>query len=68
MTVCVFDFFFFLNIFGVGIPAYFSNHSLFLREHIFGGFNEFPSLMYLCTVIHQHSFLKSEMGIYVCAV
>ena len=37
-----------------GLPAYFSNHSAFSRGHIFVGFNEFPSLMCWCTVIHHH--------------
>ena len=41
-------------IFGVGLPAYLSNHSPFSREHIFVDFNEFPSLVYWCTVIHHH--------------
>ena len=41
-------------IFGVGLPAYLSNHNLFSREHIIVGFNEFPSLVYWCTVIHHH--------------
>ena len=34
--------------------AYFSNHSLFSREHIFVGFNEFLSLVCWSTVIHHH--------------
>ena len=41
-------------IFGVGLPAYLSNHNPFSREHIFEGFNEFPSLVNWCTVIHHH--------------
>ena len=41
-------------IFGVGLAAYLSNHNLLSREHIFVGFNEFPSLVYWCTVIHHH--------------
>ena len=32
-------------IFGVGLPAYLSNHNPFSREHIFVGFNEFPPLV-----------------------
>ena len=44
----------FYHFFLVGLPAYFSNHSPFLREHIFVGFNEFPSLVCWCTVIHHH--------------
>ena len=44
----------FYHIFGVGLPAYFSNHNPFLREHIFVGFNEFPSLVCWCTVIPYH--------------
>ena len=44
----------FLIIFGVGLPAYLSNHNPFSREHILVGSNEFPSLMYWCTVIHHH--------------
>ena len=42
------------SFFGVGLPAYFSSHSLFLREHIFVGLNEFPSLKSWCTIIHHH--------------
>ena len=42
------------HIFGVGLSSYFSNHSLSSREHIFVGFNKFPSLMCWCTVIHHH--------------
>ena len=34
--------------FAVGLPAYFSNHSPFSREHIFVGVNEFSSLVYWC--------------------
>ena len=45
---------FFYHFFGVGLPAYLSNHNLFLREHIFVGFNKFPSLVYWCTIIHHH--------------
>ena len=41
-------------ILGVGLPAYLSNHNLFSREHIIVGFNEFPSLVYGCIVIHHH--------------
>ena len=41
-------------IFGVGLPPYLSNHNPFLREHIFVGFKEFPSLVYWCTVIRHH--------------
>ena len=64
---------FFYHFFGVGLPAYFSNHSPFLREHIFVSFNEFPSLMFWCTVIHHHrpqgpTLFQREMGFYVCAV
>ena len=44
----------FLSFFGVCLPAYLSNHNPFSREHIFVGFNEFPSLVYWCTVIHHH--------------
>ena len=47
----------FFIIFGVGLPAYLSNHNLFSREHIFVNFvglNDFPSLVYWCTVIHHH--------------
>ena len=44
----------FNHIFGVGLPTYFSSHSPFSREHIFVGFNEFPSLVYCCIVIHHH--------------
>ena len=41
-------------IFGVGLHAYLSNQNPFSREHIFVGFNEFPSLMCWCIVIHHH--------------
>ena len=41
----------FITFFGVGLPAYFSNHIPFSREHIFVGFNEFPSLV----LVHCHS-------------
>ena len=44
----------FTIIFLVGLHAYFSNHCPFLREHIFTGYNEFPSLVCWCTVIHHH--------------
>ena len=60
VCVCVFLTFvamFLLNLFiilGVGLPAFLSNHNPFSREHIFVGFNEFPSLVYWCTVIHHH--------------
>ena len=40
-------------IFGVGLPAYLSNHNPFSREHIFVGFKEFFSLVCLCIVIHH---------------
>ena len=40
-------------IFRVGLPAYLSNHNPFPREHIFGGINKFPSLMFWCIVIHH---------------
>ena len=40
--------------FGVGLAAYFSNHSPFLREHIFVDFNKFLFLVCWCTVIHHH--------------
>ena len=40
-------------IFGVDLPVYFSNYSQFLREHIFVRFNEFPSLVCWCIVIHH---------------
>ena len=41
-------------IFGLGLPAYLSNQYPFSREHVFVGFNKFPSLMYWCIVIHHH--------------
>ena len=44
----------FFIILRVGLPAYLSNHNPFLREHIFVGFNEFPSLVYWCTIILHH--------------
>ena len=31
------------HIYLVGLPAYFSNHNPFSREHIYVGFNELPS-------------------------
>ena len=42
------------HIFLVDLPAYFRNHSPLLREHIFVGFNKFPSVVCWCTVIHHH--------------
>ena len=45
---------FFTPFFHLGLPAYFSNRSPFLSEHIFVGFDEFPSLMCKCTVIHHY--------------
>ena len=42
------------NIFGLGLPTYFSNHSPSLSEHIFVGFKEFTSLMCWYTAIHHH--------------
>ena len=74
MSMAVFLLQLFFIIFGVGLPAYFSNHSPFSKEHIFVGFNEFPSLVYWCIVIHHHRpqgptlFQMSEMGFYVCNV
>ena len=62
------------SILWVGLPAYFSNHSPFSREHIFVGINEFPSLECWCIVIHHHRpqrptlFSKSEMGFNLCAM
>ena len=41
---------FFLSFFWVGLPAYLSNHNPFSREHIFVGFNEFPSHV----LVHCH--------------
>ena len=51
--VAVFLLHLFFIIFGVGLPAYLSNHNPFSREHIFVGFNEFPSLVHWCAVIHH---------------
>ena len=44
----------FYHFFGVGLPAFLSNHSLFSREHIFLGCNEFPSLVYWYIVFHYN--------------
>ena len=62
-------------IFGVGLPAFLSNHNQFSSEHIFVGFIEFSSLDSVLMHCHllspatgAYSFLKSEMGFYVCAV
>ena len=71
-SVTVFLFHLFI-IFSVGFLAYFCNHNPFLREHIFVGFNEFPSLVCWCTVIHHHqpqgpTLFWREMGLYMCAV
>ena len=44
----------FINLFEVGLPAYLSIHSPFSKEHIFVGFNEFPSLVCWCIVIYHH--------------
>ena len=60
-----------LFLFGVGLPAYCSNHSPLSREHIFVGFNEFPSLVYWCTVIHHHRptlFRRVRWDLHVCSV
>ena len=62
---------FFITFLGLGLPAYFSNHSPFLREHIFlisFFLNEFPSLVCWRTVIHYHrpqgaTLFQSEMGL-----
>ena len=60
-------------IFGVGLPAYLSNHNPFSREHIFVSFNEFPSLVYWCTVIHHHRpqgptlFQRARWDCVICA-
>ena len=60
----------FHHIYWVGLPAYLSNHSLFWREHIFVGCNEFPAL--IChpssPATWAYSFSKSEMGFYVFAL
>ena len=37
--------------FGVGLPAYLSNHNPLSKKHIFVGFNEFPALVCCCIVI-----------------
>ena len=39
-------------IFGASVTAYFSNHSPFLRKHIFVGFNQFPGA--LSSIITGH--------------
>ena len=44
----------FCHFFAVGLPAYLSIYNPFLREHIFVGFNEFPSLVCWCIIIHNH--------------
>ena len=44
----------FITFFGVGLPAYLINNNPFSKEHIFVGFNEFPSLVCWCIVIHYH--------------
>ena len=41
-------------IFGVGLPAYLNIHNPFSRKHILVGFNEFPSLVCWCIVVHHH--------------
>ena len=53
MSVAVFLLHLFI-IFGVGLSVYLSNHNPFSREHIFVGFNQFPSLVCWGTVIHHH--------------
>ena len=46
MSVTVFPLHLFYNFLeSFGLPAYFSNHNLFSREHIFVGLNKFPSLV-----------------------
>ena len=46
-----------LILLGVGIPAYLSNHSPFLRELSSMGFNEFPSLVCWCIVTDNRGLL-----------
>ena len=48
-------------IFGVGLPAYLSNHNPFSREHIFVGFNEFPSLMQCSGLSDKISGQKTDL-------
>ena len=43
--------FFLKSFFGVGLPAYLSNHNPFSREHIFEGFNEF--LLHGCSLFRR---------------
>ena len=61
------------SFYGVGLPAYLSNRNQFSREHVFVGFNEFPSLVYWCChpsspATGAYSFSKSEIGFYVCTM
>ena len=44
----------FYHFFFGGLPQYFSNHSTFLREYNFVGFNELPSLVCWCNVLYHH--------------
>ena len=54
--LCLWTFFYssFLSIFGVGLPAYFSNHSPFSRQHILVRFDKFPSLARVLVHCHIH--------------
>ena len=62
-SMAVFLLHLFIIFVGVGLPAYFSNHSPFLREHNFVGFNEFPSLMCWCSsIITSHRGLLFRDG------
>ena len=43
-----------------------SNHNPFLCEHIFEGFNKFPSLVYQCTVIHHPILFRRVRWNFTC--
>ena len=70
MTMAVFLLQLFYHLFGVGLSAYFRNHSPFSREHIFEYFNEFPSLVYWCTVIRliMHRPQPQEPSKLICCI
>ena len=75
INVPLFDFFFtfvsvfllyYFFIFVVGLPTYLSNQSLFLRQHNFEGFKEFPFLCVgaLSSIITSHK--EDRDGIFLC--
>ena len=76
LRLCRFFYSIFLSFFGLDLPAFFSNHSPFLRDHFFVGFERisFSCVGVLSSIINSHSgllfffFLKSKMGFIMCAL